>query len=169
MSRRGSWRSGARAPSRGLTKGRLCFRNLTRGSRIRSLSSNPRRGPNPSAAEEAACRQRLSALGARFEERPPVSDPSGCAIPHPIMLSALGGGIGIQPEALLNCATAEALARFLTGTAAKIAKEELGLPLKSVGQASGYVCRPRNGTSNCRNTPSAMRSTSQVSPCRTEP
>jgi hypothetical protein len=110
----------------------------------RRFESPPR--PETSAAEEAACRQRLSALGARFEERPPVSDPIGCFIPHPIMLSALGGGIDIQPEVLLNCATAEALARFLTGTAAKIAKEELGFPLKSIGQASGYVCRPRNGT-----------------------
>jgi hypothetical protein len=30
--------------------------------------------------------------------------------------------------------------------AEKIAKEELGYPLKSIAQASGYVCRPRNGT-----------------------
>jgi hypothetical protein len=108
------------------------------------LESPPR--PETSAAEEAACRQRLSALGARFEERPAVSDPNGCAIPHPIVLTASGDGIGIQPGALLNCATAEALARFLTGPAEKIAKEELGFPLKSIQQASGYVCRPRNGT-----------------------
>jgi hypothetical protein len=109
-----------------------------------SLEIPPR--PETSPAEEAACRQRLSALGARFEERPPISDPSGCAIPHPIMLTDLGGGIGIQPGALLNCTIAEALARFLTGTATKLAKEELGNPLKSISQASGYVCRPRNGT-----------------------
>ena len=28
----------------------------------------------------------------------------------------------------------------------KIAKDEFGSPLKSIQQASGYVCRPRNGT-----------------------
>ena len=108
------------------------------------LQSPPR--PQTSAAEEAACRQRLSGLGAKFEVEPPVSDPSGCAIPHPIMLSSLGDGIDVQPGALINCAIAEVLARFLTETATKIAREELGSPLKSIRQASGYICRPRNGT-----------------------
>ena len=100
----------------------------------------------PSAAEEAACRQRLTSLGAKFTEQPPVGDPSGCAMPRPISLSDLGSGIGVQPPALVNCATAEALSRFLAGTGEKIAKEEIGSRLESVQQASGYVCRPRNGT-----------------------
>jgi hypothetical protein len=107
------------------------------------LESPPR--PETSPAEEAACRQRLSALGAKFEERPALKDPSGCAVPHPIAITALGGGIDVQPEALVNCATAEAVARFSIDVASKIARQELGFALKSIQQASGYVCRPRNG------------------------
>lgn len=85
-------------------------------------------------------------MGARFEERPPLSDPSGCDAPHPIALTGLGNGIAVEPEALVNCATAEAVSRFSADTISRIAKEELGASLKSIQQASGYVCRPRNGT-----------------------
>ena len=48
--------------------------------------------PATSPAEEAACRQRLTAMGASFAEQPPISDPNGCAMPHPISLSALEAG-----------------------------------------------------------------------------
>jgi hypothetical protein len=109
-----------------------------------AFESPPR--PETSPAEEAACRKRLTALGAKFDERPPLNDPSGCALPRPVALDALGGGIGIEPEALVNCATAEAIARFSTNIVSKIARQELGSDLKSIQQASGYVCRPRNGT-----------------------
>lgn len=96
--------------------------------------------------EEAACRKRLTTLGAKFDERPPFSDASGCALPHPLAVTALGGGIDVKPEALMNCAIAEAVAKFSIETVSKLAKQELGSELKSVQQASGYVCRPRNGT-----------------------
>ena len=109
-----------------------------------ALESPPR--PDTSPAQEAACRKRLTALGAKFEERPPLSDPSGCSLPRPLLVTALSGGIAVQPEALVNCATAEAVARFSTDVVSKLAKQELGSELKSVQQASGYVCRPRNGT-----------------------
>lgn len=109
-----------------------------------ALESPP--SPETSPAQEAACRQRLTALGTKFEERPPLSDPNGCSLPHPLSLTALSGSIDVQPEALVNCATAEAVARFSTDVS-KLAKQELGSELKSIQQASGYVCRPRNGTS----------------------
>jgi hypothetical protein len=102
--------------------------------------------PETSPAEEAACRQRLTALGAKFKLRAPLSDPSGCALPVPIALTGLGDGIEVQPEVLVNCATAEAVARFSIETVTKIAKQQFGSGLKSIQQASGYVCRPRNGT-----------------------
>ena len=109
-----------------------------------AFQSPPR--PETSPAEEAACRKRLTALGAKFDERPPLNDPAGCALPRPIALKALGDGIGIQPEALVNCATAEAIARFSIDLVSKLARQEFGADLKTIQQASGYVCRPRNGT-----------------------
>jgi hypothetical protein len=103
--------------------------------------------PPTSPAEEAVCRKRLRALGAKFEERPPISDPLGCAIARPILLKELGGGIDIEPDALLNCSTADAIARFSRNTMSKLAGEQFGATVKSIAQASAYVCRPRNGTS----------------------
>ena len=113
-----------------------------------SAAPKPEVPPRPptSPAEEAACRQRLKAMGARFEEEPAQSDPSGCDFPRPLSLTALSSDIAVTPPALVNCATAEAVARFATGTVSRLAKEELGAGLKSISQASGYVCRPRNGT-----------------------
>lgn len=110
-----------------------------------ALESPPR--PETSPEQEAACRKRLTALGAKFEERPPLTDPSGCSLPRPLSLTALSRSIDVQPEALVNCATAEAVAKFSTDVVSKLAKQELGSELKSIQQASGYVCRPRNGTS----------------------
>jgi len=102
--------------------------------------------PVTSPAEEAACRQRLKALGAKFVERPPLSDATGCALPQPLAVKALSDKIDVQPEIVINCATAEAVAKFSTDVVSKLAEQELGSGLKSITQASGYVCRPRNGT-----------------------
>lgn len=104
--------------------------------------------PRPAAmpAEEIACRARLDALGVRFEERQPESDASGCALPWPIAVKTLGRTIDIAPDALLDCSMAEAAARFAVDVISPAAKATYGEDLKSVSQASGYVCRPRNGT-----------------------
>ena len=102
--------------------------------------------PEVSPAEEVACRERLTRMGAEFAEQPPLSDPSGCAVAKPLSLKSLSPTIAVQPPVTVNCSTAEALARFVTQTASPLAEQELGSPVKAVGQASGYVCRPRNGT-----------------------
>ncbi|RUV89413.1 extensin family protein, partial [Mesorhizobium sp. M5C.F.Ca.IN.020.14.1.1] len=44
-----------------------------------------------------------------------------------------------------NCQMAEAAARFAANTIQPAAKAELDANLKSVGQASAYVCRPHHG------------------------
>lgn len=106
-------------------------------------SSAPRFSVMP--PEEFACRQRLRSIGAEFEERPPQSDPIGCALPYPIALKTLGKKIAIEPEALMNCAMAEAAARFTIDIVSPAAKAEFGQELKSISNASAYVCRPRNG------------------------
>ncbi|MDH4988535.1 extensin family protein [Aminobacter anthyllidis] len=96
--------------------------------------------------EETACRTRLKVLGAQFEESAPQSDAEGCALPFPLKLKRLSLSIDIEPDAVINCATAEASARFATAVIAPAAKAAFGDDLTAVSQASAYVCRPRNGT-----------------------
>jgi hypothetical protein len=110
---------------------------------------DPRSAERPAStmpAEETACRQRLRARGVDFADRPAEHDGSGCSLPYPMAVSGLGGGVALEPEALMNCAMAEAAARFAADVIAPTAKREFGAPLTSIAQASGYVCRPRNGS-----------------------
>ena len=112
--------------------------------------------PDPRSAEmpadqmpqaETACRERLETLGVEFEEHKAEHDPAiGCSIPYPIVLKTLGKSIGISPGTELNCPMAEAAARFMADVVQPTAKAELGAGLKSINQASAFVCRPRNGT-----------------------
>lgn len=96
--------------------------------------------------EEKACRARLEALGANFEEAPPEASTNGCALPYPIRLKRLSASIDLEPDAVINCATAETAVRFTTGVIAPAAESAFGEELATIGQASAYVCRPRNGT-----------------------
>ncbi|MDX8530153.1 extensin family protein [Mesorhizobium sp. VK25A] len=97
--------------------------------------------------EETACRERLKALGVEFEEHKAEHDPEiGCSIPYPVVIKTLGRSIGINSGTELNCPMAEAAARFMADVVQPVAKAELGADLKSINQASAFVCRPRNGT-----------------------
>ena len=110
---------------------------------------DPRSAQSPALQmpiEEMACRQRLQTLGVSFQNRPAEADVSGCAMPYPMSVKMLGGGVAIEPDALMNCAMAEAAARFTSEVIAPAAKRDFGTELKSISQASAYVCRPRNGT-----------------------
>ena len=105
--------------------------------------------PDPSGkppASELACRGRLTSLGVEFEEHVAEADPLGCAIPYPLVVKSMGKAIALEPAAEMNCAMAEASARFMQDVVSPSAKTELGKELKSISHASAYVCRPRNGT-----------------------
>ncbi|UVC17802.1 extensin-like domain-containing protein [Mesorhizobium onobrychidis] len=96
--------------------------------------------------EELACRRRLKSMGVDFEERKAEHDAAvGCSIPYPIVLKTLGKSLDINPETELNCQMAEAVARFAANIIQPAAKAEFGASLKSVGQASAFVCRLRHG------------------------
>lgn len=95
--------------------------------------------------EELACRKRLAELGVAFAVRPGEADASGCSMPWPVSVSNLGSGIAIEPDALLNCATAETAARFARDTLKGEVRAAFSTDLRAVRQVSGYVCRPRNG------------------------
>ncbi|MCO5065166.1 MAG: extensin family protein [Rhizobiaceae bacterium] len=96
--------------------------------------------------DETACRTELTALGARFKELPPVQEAEGCAMPHPLAVTQMTAEIAIAPEITVNCATALALAKFARDVMSPAAQKAFGSPIRSIAQASGYVCRPRNGT-----------------------
>lgn len=102
--------------------------------------------PAEPPAEELACRKRLETLGVAFETRPGERNEAGCAMPWPVSVSTLGKGIAIEPAALVNCATAEAAARFAQEVVAEEARSAFSTGLRTVRQVSGYVCRPRAGT-----------------------
>ena len=93
----------------------------------------------------AECIAGLEKLGAEFSRQPPISDPSGCAVQNPVTLSTLGNRIKLAPPALLDCPMALAAVSFMNDIAARSAKRDLGSDLVAIGQASGYVCRPRHG------------------------
>ena len=116
----------------------------------KKMLPDPRSADLPDAkmpAEEVACRERLTALGVEFEEHKAESNPEiGCSIPYPIMLKSLGKSIAIGPATELNCPMAEVAARFAANVIQPAAKAEFGADLKSINQASAFVCRPRHGT-----------------------
>lgn len=95
---------------------------------------------------EMACRNRLKALGAEFEEHKLLSKPAGCKASFPLMLKRLGKSIDIEPDAIINCAMAEVAARFAADVVSPAAKADFGAELAMVNQVSGYACRVRNGT-----------------------
>jgi hypothetical protein len=96
---------------------------------------------------ELACRRRLKSMGVDFEEHKPERNQEiGCSIPYPITLKTLGKSVAIGPETELNCQMAEAAARFVADVIQPAAKAEFGADLKSINQASAFVCRPRHGT-----------------------
>ena len=102
---------------------------------------------DPMPANELACRERLKALGVEFADHKAERDTDlGCSVPYPLTVKSLGANIGLSPEAILNCAMAEAAARFAAGIIQPSAKADLGTDLKSISQASTYVCRPRHGS-----------------------
>ncbi len=95
--------------------------------------------------DELACRKRLNALGVAFEDKKAESDPAiGCSIPYPLTIKTLGPAIAVAPEAEMNCQMAEAAARFMGKTVTPAARARFGAGLKSIDQASAYVCRPRH-------------------------
>lgn len=92
---------------------------------------------------EAACRRRIRALGVTFSEFDPKGLMRGCAVPWPVSVSRLPGGVELKPEATLTCAMAEATARFVKEHAKPIAQSVIKSELTGIQQVSSYVCRAR--------------------------
>lgn len=100
----------------------------------------------PLSEKGGKCRADLATMGVAFTERDPVSTGDGCLMPHPIAVTALATGVAIEPEAELNCAMAQATARFVEEVVQPAAFRHFGQGVKAIRHASAYVCRPRAGT-----------------------
>ncbi|WP_274628043.1 extensin family protein [Arvimicrobium flavum] len=96
---------------------------------------------------DEACRERLKRMSVAFELQSSVYDAQGCSMPFPLLVSTLGPGIALEPAGVMNCPMAEAAAKFAQSVVAPAAKSAYGAELKSIANASAYVCRPRNGSS----------------------
>lgn len=98
--------------------------------------------------EYAACLDDLRGFGMSFRETPPIAeeDDPDCGIRRPIEVDRIVPGVDMQPEAVMRCETARALARWVSTFVlpASLRLEDRG-PVTVVEHGSSYVCRRRNG------------------------
>lgn len=98
-------------------------------------------------AARQACSTVLAPLKVSVQELPPLKQDK-CGTPAPVALKKLGpaaGGVELNPPATLNCAMVAKLDAFVEKTLQPAAREVFGSPVVKFNQASGYVCRGRNG------------------------
>ena len=110
----------------------------------------PTETPAISAAPEdnsarAACLDRLSKLGLRFEERPPVQE-GRCSIENPVLLLSLSNGVEVAPASLMACPVAESLARWMSEVVVPEAERQFQSAPTKLLIGTSYQCRDqRNG------------------------
>jgi hypothetical protein len=101
----------------------------------------------PSWNAASACALDLKKLGVKFKILLPINEASGCAIAEPVEISALLDNVALILPATLDCPTALQLVKFTHDIIQTKSIAILGSPIKTIVQASAYVCRTRNGTS----------------------
>lgn len=111
--------------------------------------------PDPAPVSEtpedlAMCLTELKAIGAVFSQDEAIDDKTGCGIRHPITIRRLLPDVALQPEATLRCETALSLARMVSDMLIPAARRAFPdkPKLSGITQASGYVCRNRNGAAD---------------------
>jgi hypothetical protein len=93
------------------------------------------------------CVRLLSPISGEVEVAQPVKHKQ-CGAPAPVLLKRVGSGanrVEINPPAELNCAMVVSLHTWVEKTLQPAAREALGAPIARLRNASGYVCRARNG------------------------
>ncbi len=95
----------------------------------------------------SACLAELDGFGTVYETRGSVSDPSDsdCGITQPIMVSEIVPGLVLQPDSIMRCETAVALAEW-TARIVLPAAEMMGEKgaVTGIDHGSTYICRRRN-------------------------
>ena len=110
--------------------------------------------PKPEAWSDAEmiaglreCVRLLAPIAAEVEISQPVKH-DVCGAPAPVLLKRIGSGaakVEISPPAVLNCAMVASLHAWVEKTLQPTAREALGTSIARLRNASGYVCRARNG------------------------
>ena len=93
------------------------------------------------------CIKLLAPIAAEVEISQPVRH-EACGTPAPVLLKRIGSGatkIEVSPPAVLNCAMVVGLHAWVEKTLQPAAREALGTSIARLRNASGYVCRARNG------------------------
>lgn len=95
----------------------------------------------------AACTAALSDLGAKFTPVEPITDQKfrDCGIARPVKLHEAVPGVSMQPDTVLRCAAALALAEWVSDFVLPAARRlpERGV-VTAVAHGSSYICRRRN-------------------------
>jgi hypothetical protein len=106
--------------------------------------------PTESAASKdnsahAACLDRLTKLGLRFEKRPPLQE-GRCSVENPVLLSSLPNDVAVAPASLMACPVAESLARWMSEVVAPEAERQFQSAPTKLLIGTSYQCRDqRNG------------------------
>jgi len=102
----------------------------------------------PVEADDPECPERLRALGVTFSEVPPID--GVCSVAHPLIVSALGSDVSIEPEAVMSCRAAESLGRWVKEALVPAAQSHFGVAPTTIVHGSTYVCRPRNNVAGAK-------------------
>jgi len=121
---------------------------------IAPSEATPAEPPKPEVWSDAEiiaglreCLKLLGPIAAEVEIAEPVKHEQ-CGAPAPVLLRRIGSGankVEINPPATLNCAMVVGLHNWVEKTLQPAAQAELGSRIARLRNASGYVCRARNG------------------------
>jgi hypothetical protein len=100
--------------------------------------------PRTPEARDVACLARLDEMGVAYTEEAAIEPDGACFVDHPLKVTSIGSGVAIEPEAIMNCRTTEALALWTREVLAPAAKEHLEATATAIAHGSTYVCRSRN-------------------------
>ena len=93
------------------------------------------------------CLADLDARGVAYEVSEPIveEDDAACGIRNPVRVTGLAGDVALEPAGFMRCATARALAGWVSDFALPASRqlEKRGV-LTAVEQGSTYICRRRN-------------------------
>lgn len=94
---------------------------------------------------DLSCRNALVGLGVKFRTVAPVRQ-GACGVDRPYVVSEISPGVALEPEGLMSCDTALALARWVRHVVVP-ASEAMGegTSLEAVSHGSAFVCRWRGG------------------------
>lgn len=100
--------------------------------------------------ETKACEAKLRELGVNFKLKKAITDQDECGSPRPLELKSLKDGIKIKSDVDVNvrCATALALANWISEVVTPSAQLHLGAKPSVLYFSTTYKCRRRNSSSS---------------------